>query len=87
MLRERINELEEIIAVMDGDREQMRAKIEEGATKSKEQYAKIVNYSELLVTENRSLTHQVSVLTDLVHTKDQDLAHQKDQCANHTAKL
>ena len=36
MLRERINELEEIIAVMDGDREQMRAKIEEGAAKSKE---------------------------------------------------
>jgi myosin heavy subunit len=56
MLRERINELEEIIAVMDGDREQLRAKIEEGATKSKEQYGKILNYSELLVTENRSLT-------------------------------
>jgi hypothetical protein len=36
MLRERINELEEIIAVMDGDRELMRIKIEDGAAKSKE---------------------------------------------------
>ena len=87
MLRERINELEEIIAVMDGDREQMRAKIEEGAAKSKEQYAKIVNYSELLVTENRSLTQQVSVLTDLLHSKDQDLSHLKDQCTTQTAQL
>ena len=56
MFRARIRELEDMITGMEADREGLREKIMEGAAKYKEQYGKIVNYSELLVQENRSLT-------------------------------
>ncbi len=56
MFKARIRELEDMITGMEADREGLREKIMEGAAKYKEQYGKIVNYSELLVQENRSLT-------------------------------